>query len=70
MCRMSSLKGYSLIRNFCESKTVTTSRPRKPRLLSFYCKIDVYLLIGALQISVPIQNTSGRIARISKNDMV
>jgi hypothetical protein len=60
-------ESLSLGRSFDESKTVTISHPRRSRLLSFYCKIDVYLPIGALQMSVPIQNTSVRIARISKN---
>jgi len=68
---MSSLKGYSLSRTFGESKTVTMSHPKRERgrVLSFYSKIDVYLSIGVLQVPAPVQNTSLRVARISKNHM-
>ena len=45
----------------------TTNRRNRRRVLSFSCKNDVYLPIGALQMPAHIQNTSLRIARISKN---
>jgi hypothetical protein len=64
---LSSLKVY-LWAGASVNPNRTTSHPRRSRVLSFYRKIDVYLPIGTLQMSAPIQNTSARIARISDND--